>query len=105
MGYTIDLQKIADALDFDLEDVEMLTEGFLESSQESLSALKSAIEANDLEFIFRYAHAIKGSASNLTLDGISSLAKEMERCSRENKEINYQDSYERLASLINAIKA
>ena len=44
MSYTLDLQKIADELDFDLEDVEMLLEVFLEGANDSMNELKSAIE-------------------------------------------------------------
>ncbi len=105
MSYTLDLQKIADELDFDLEDVEMLLEVFLQSAQESLNALKDAVEANDFESIFASAHAIKGSAANILLDDVATIAKEMEHSARENREIDYLDSYEKLKSLISDIEA
>ena len=105
MSYTIDLQVIADKLDFDLEDVKMLIEVFLEGTEESLNNLKNAIQINDFDAIFRSAHAIKGSAANLTLSEISNIAKEMEANAREELEFNYQDAYEKLKLLINSISA
>jgi len=105
MSYTVDLQKIADELDFDLEDIEMLMEVFLESSKDSLDELKGAIDSNDLETLFRSAHSIKGSAANLTLMEISDLAKEIEHSAKEQKDIDYQANYEKLKSLIEALTA
>lgn len=105
MSYTIDLQKIADELDFDLEDVEMLLEVFLDSSKEILLALKESIEKNDLEAIFSSSHAIKGSAANLTLNEISDLAKEMEHNARESNNIDYNEKYLKLELLIKNIES
>ena len=103
MNYNIDLQKIADELEFDLEDIEMLLEVFLESAKDSLSALKEAIDKDDLELIFRSAHAIKGSAANLTLTEISNLAKEIEYSAREKKAVNYVQKFENLKKSIENI--
>lgn len=75
MSYKVDLQKIADELEFDLEDVEMLFESFMESTEENMNVLRNAINTNDLELIFKSAHSIKGSAANLILMEISNLAK------------------------------
>jgi len=104
MGYTLDLQKIADELDFDLEDVEMLLEVFLESTNDSMNELKSAIEANDFELIYILAHAIKGSAANLTLKEIFDIALEMEQNARNKKIFDYQESYKKLEELLSAIE-
>jgi len=104
MSYSIDLQKIADELDFDLEDVEMLLEVFLEGAEESLVELKNGVQTNNLENIFTSAHSIKGSASNLLLNDISDIAKEMENAARDNNDINYQEKYDELNLLIQEIK-
>ena len=99
MSYKIDLQKIADKLDFDLDDVEMLMDVFLEGVQESLKKLETAIDTNDLEQIFQLAHAIKGSAANLTLMDISDLAKVIESESRAGNDINYLEKFEILKEI------
>ncbi|MCK5110384.1 MAG: Hpt domain-containing protein [Arcobacteraceae bacterium] len=103
MSYNIDLQKISDELDFDLEDVEMLIEVFLDGANESLSSLKIAIDENNLEQIFKLAHAIKGSSANLLLNNISNIAKEMEHEAREGNEINYLEKFEILKKMISNI--
>ena len=96
MAYNIDLEKIAQELEFDLEDVEMLLEVFLDSAKESLEDLKNGIEENNMETIFSSSHAIKGSAANILLNEISQLAKEIEVNARNNNEINYKEEYEKL---------
>ena len=100
---SMDLQKIADELDFDLEDVEMLLEAFLEGAQESLASLKNAINENDLEQIFHDAHAIKGSSANLTLMEISNLAQETEHEARAGNDIDYLQKFEMLSKMITNI--
>ncbi len=100
MSYNIDLQEIAEELDFDLEDVEDLIEVFLESSKESLEQLKTAIKNNDKAAMILPSHAIKGSAANLTLMEISSLAQDIELSAKEDKEISYSEKFELLRSAI-----
>jgi len=99
----IDLQKIANELDFDLEDVEMLMEVFLDSASNSLKTLKTAIESNEMEQIFSSAHSLKGSSANLTLMNISDLAGEIEHAAKEQVSINFMDKFTELKSLIDAI--
>jgi len=105
MNYNLDIQKIADELDFDLEDVEMLLEVFLEGAEESLENLKNAIDTNDFDEIFNTAHAIKGSSANLTLMDISNLAKDIETNAREKNAINYLEKYELLKIMIFSIQS
>jgi HPt (histidine-containing phosphotransfer) domain-containing protein len=103
MKYTIDLQKLADELDFDLEDVEMLLGVFLDSAESTLKKMREAIEKNDKEGLFHLAHSIKGSALNLRLTDISELAKEIEMRARNDEEYDYQSKYETLQKLIDGI--
>lgn len=105
MGYTIDLKIIAQELGFEVEDVEMLVEVFLETSIDSMQDLKDAIDVNDLDAIFSSAHAIKGSAANLTLLEITNIAKDIEENARELNAIDYLQSYKKLELLIQGIKA
>lgn len=104
MSKNIDLQKIAEELEFDLEDVKMLISVFLESANELMLNLKEAITNNNFESIHQNAHAIKGSAANLTLVDISNTAKEMELASREKSTINYMEYYKKLEKFINEVK-
>lgn len=100
----LDLQKIADELEFDIEDVEMLLDVFIESAKESLVILETAIVNNDYDSIYSSAHSIKGSSANLTLDDISSLAKTLELAARNAEQINYQEIFIQLSNYINNLK-
>ena len=104
MSYKIDLQVIADELEFDLEDVEMIMDSFLENTKINLASLGEAIKSNDFEQIVRSTHAIKGSALNLLLDDIGNLAKEVELNAMDKKSIDYLKLYDELRLLIKGIK-
>ena len=104
MEYNINLQQIADELDFDLEDVEMLIEVFLESANETMAELKQAIDSNDLEQVYQSSHAIKGSSANLTLMDISNIAKEMEHEAKAGNNLDYQGKFQELKQLIDNIQ-
>lgn len=100
----IDLNQIAEYLDFDLEDVEMLIVMFIESANETMIELKKAIYENNLEQIYKSAHAIKGSSANLTLMDISNIAKEIEKEAKSGNNIDYISKYEYLEQLIKNMK-
>lgn len=104
MSYKIDLQIIADELEFDLEDVEMIMDSFLENTKINLASLSEAVKSNNFEDIVKSAHSIKGSALNLLLDDIGKLAKELEVNAMENKSIDYLKLYDELSLLINGLK-
>lgn len=103
MDYNVDLQKIADELDFDLEDIEMIFGVFLEGSKKSLCELKKAIELKNMEDIFHLAHSIKGSAANLTLMEISNIAKEIEFAADSKENIDYKSKFEALRNMVVAL--
>ena len=78
MSQDINLQQIADNLGFELSDVEMLIDMFIEASNDSLDQMKTAIQENNFDDIVATSHAIKGSAANIMLDDIANLAQEIE---------------------------
>lgn len=100
MSYNIDLQKIAEELEFDLEDVEMLMDLFLESVEDSMIALKEAIEENNFDKVYQCSHSIKGSSANLTLMDISNKAQDIEHNARESNHIDYLSKFSELKILI-----
>lgn len=99
----LNLQKIADELDFDLEDVELLMESFFKNIDKLMLPLKDAIDKNEFEQIFKSAHAIKGSAGNLTLMNISNMAKDIELAAMKNERIDYNAMFDKLENLIKDI--
>lgn len=104
LSYNINIQKIADELEFDLEDVEMIMDSFLENAQTNLIYMKNAIKLNNLEEIKTSAHAIKGSSLNLLLNEIGNIAKELEFNAMKKNDIDYLLLYEKLHCLIKGLK-
>jgi len=103
MKFTVDIEKIANSLDFDLEDVQMLMEVFLEGAQENMQELKIAIDTKSMDGIRRAAHAIKGSAANLTLMNIADIAKDIEENAKKSNTSDYAKKYEELKTLVENI--
>ena len=99
-----DIQKIADELDFDLSDVEMLLDVFIETAEESLEVLNTAIITLNYDEIYNVSHSIKGSAGNLKLLKISDLAKKLELAAASKEEIEYKEISLQLSIEINKIK-
>ena len=100
----LDIQKIADELEFDLSDVEMLLDVFIETAEESLEVLDTAISTVNYSEICSASHSIKGSAANLKLLQVSELAKELEVAANTKKEIDYNKKLLQLVDEINKIK-
>jgi HPt (histidine-containing phosphotransfer) domain-containing protein len=92
----MNIEQIADILEFEIEDVEMLLDMFLTDAKESMEGISSTIESNDFEQIKNIAHGIKGSASNLLLDEISKLALEIEQLAKTKSIADYQSMFEKL---------
>ncbi len=89
----INLQQIADKLDFDIDDVSMLMEIFLDNASESLEIFNAALRTNNYEQIKNATHAIAGSASNLMLEDITNIAKRIELLAKKEKNVDYKSLY------------
>lgn len=96
----MDLEALSEALDFDIEDVAILIELFVENAQISLVNMDEAIREDDITTIQNEAHAIKGSAANLMLVDIQNMAREMEVAAKENRKINYLTLYSQIEEKI-----
>lgn len=89
----LDLQLLAEKLEFDLEDVQMLLNMFLENANESMITLESAMRENNFVNIKNSSHAIKGSASNLMLEDITKLSSKMEELAKNSTDADYQSLF------------
>ena len=96
----MDIEALAEALDFDIEDVAVLVELFVENAQVSLANIEEAIEGDDITTIQNEAHAIKGSAANLMLVDIQDMAREMEEAAKSNQKINYLSLFSQIEEKI-----
>jgi HPt (histidine-containing phosphotransfer) domain-containing protein len=100
----MNIEQIAESLEFEVEDVMMLIDMFIENSKESLDLGKQAIQTNGYEEIKDAAHAIKGSAANLMMDDISVLAQEIEQNASKKEDIDYKTLFEHLELKISALE-
>lgn len=100
----MNIEQIADILEFEIEDVEMLLDMFLSDAKESLEGISSTIESNDFEQMKNIAHGIKGSASNLLLDEISELALEIEQLAKTKSSADYHAMFEKLKNKLSTVE-
>ncbi len=94
----LDIELLAEKLEFDLEDVQMLLNMFIENADESMITLKNAIEQNNFKEIKNSAHAIKGSASNLMLEEITQISADMEEFAKNELNADYRSLFTNLTS-------
>ena len=80
----MELEKLAERLGLDVEDIQELFELYVETTTSDLAELKRAIETKDAQLAHAKAHSIKGSSGNLGLDEMYNLAKEIDDRARVN---------------------
>ena len=80
----MELEKLAERLGLDVEDIRELIELYMETTTSDLAQLKGAIETKDAELAHAKAHSIKGASGNLGLDEMYELAKEIDDRTRVN---------------------
>jgi len=80
----MELEKLAERLGLDVEDIRELFELYVETTTSDLAELKRAIEIKDAQLAHAKAHSIKGASGNLCLDEMYNLAKEIDDRARVN---------------------
>ena len=100
----IDIKKIAQTLEFDVEDVEMLVDMFLDDATGSLDSVQTALESEDFQELKNIAHAIKGSALNLMLEDIADIALKIELLAKEESEADYKTMFQTLKEEIDILR-
>lgn len=96
----VDRDQIAAQLGFKRSDIDMLLTVFNKNATASLDEMQSMILEGNIQGIMNTAHAIKGSAGNLRLEDIYTLAMNIELSARGGEEIDYQAHYEQLSQLL-----
>jgi HPt (histidine-containing phosphotransfer) domain-containing protein len=87
-----------------------LIDAFLEDAPNMLDAMRTALEAKDVESFRRNAHSLKTNANTFGAMELGELAKELEAMGRDNNlEIGNRlevlvDAYEKAASELAALK-
>lgn len=92
----MELEKLADRLGLDVEDIQELLELYVETTASDLAELKGAIDAKDAALAHAKAHSIKGGSGNLGLDKMYELAKKIDDLAR----VNALDGLESIAQLM-----
>jgi HPt (histidine-containing phosphotransfer) domain-containing protein len=83
------------------EDVyDSICSSFYEESKERAQKMLEALHSADLKSIALLAHGIKGSAGNLHLDTIFSVAKDIEQAARAGDVSKVQQLFPTLKSLL-----
>lgn len=80
----IDMDRINDAADGDVEFLRELVGVYLEDASEKLNELQQAIERSDAHRLGRTAHQLKGSSANMGAIHVSQIAKEIEMLGKAN---------------------
>jgi len=101
---SINIEYIAEMLEFDVEDVEMLIDMFLSDAKESLSNIEATIKSDNFEQMKNIAHGIKGSALNLMFEDIASLSLEIEELAKTESCADYQTLFEKLENELKSIE-
>lgn len=105
MQNEIKISDIAEKLHFTIENTHKLLEIFYESSSNIVNHLEESFEENDYDKIYRYAHSLKGSSSNLLFNEVANICKEIENSAQEqNSDFPYLQEIRRAKALIKETK-
>jgi HPt (histidine-containing phosphotransfer) domain-containing protein len=74
----MDIKTISADLQMKEDEVAELLDLFITTTLRDMEKIREALKDNDFEKAASAAHSIKGAAANMTLDTISSLAKQAE---------------------------
>jgi HPt (histidine-containing phosphotransfer) domain-containing protein len=100
----MDIKKLAENLELDLEDFNGIFEIYIETTSSDLQELKAALRDGDAQRAHERSHSIKGSSGTLGLDELYELAKQIDDRARVNSlnglEDLVSDFYERYEKLV-----
>jgi HPt (histidine-containing phosphotransfer) domain-containing protein len=101
----IDREKAFRELDMPEDLFNELLEMFVEQTEPALKTLEAIVDNQNYGEIRKSAHLIHGSAANLRIVGIQSIAKEIEVGSTENQDIEViKRNIEKLRSAFEEVK-
>lgn len=104
MQNEIQIKDIADKLNFSIENTNKILDIFYESSSTILNNLEASIKQNDYDKIYRNAHSIKGSSSNLLFNNVYLIAKEIEHNAKNELDYPYLQKVDEMRNIIKDTK-
>ncbi len=100
-----DYEALSEKIGLPIKMIERLVESFMDDSPKVLDKLREAVSNEDMANIELYAHSIKGSAANLSLETLVNEAKEMEIAAKEKSvSYDYSIALETLEQILDSIK-
>ncbi|MDY0123532.1 ATP-binding protein [Sulfurimonas sp.] len=101
----LDYDKLSQELMLSGDELLMLIELFLKKMAKQVPDLQSAIKSKDYKQIALIAHSIKGSSGNFRLESVQEESAKIEKMAKaEDKNFDYEESYEKIKSTLEAIK-
>lgn len=104
MKKEIKIEAIADKLNFSIENTHKILDIFYESSNTILNNLETSINTKDFDKIYRNAHSIKGSSSNLLFNEVYSIAKDIEKSAQQKSDYPYLEKVNEMRTIIKTTK-
>ena len=102
--HEVNVSKLAEELMLDKDQVLRLMKIYSKKMVESLEELKEAIEERDYKVIGHLAHSIKGSSSNFRIEGIVTLAYELEKAAYAKEDtFDFETVYEGIVKEFDSI--
>lgn len=86
----IDFTLLAKNLELDLDDIYMLFEIFCDNANLIIQNIQISYDTKNLEELYRLAHTLKGSASNLALNEFVAKCKQLEDLCKVNDLANIE---------------
>ena len=104
----LDKKKIAEELGIPEDMYQEILQDFSSQAESVLQQLQTAIEAKNFQQIAEQGHFIKGSAGAVKAESLYAIAKEIEACAKEKKDLaliqaqveNFRSAFEELKKVI-----
>lgn len=103
-GKPYDEAKVAERLGLDAQGFKEILQSFFESVDAELEHLKKAVKHKNSEKTKYYAHAIKGSALNLGMEALSTVARDIELSSEKSDKKELEKKLSALEKAYKAVK-
>ena len=83
------------------EDANEIYEDFIENFDDIINKLQDSIEENDFKGLAGLAHQLKGTSSNLRIDSIYELSKDLEIRAKNEDKIECLKLFTKLSTIFN----
>ena len=100
----LDIKKISRDLGFDIDEYLEVLDVFLENTPLVIQKFKACLSENNLEEAAEHCHLIKGGASSIGLDEISSVAHNIEKACKNGNVSTVTELLGELSALVTMLE-